>query len=102
GGIDLNMYSFPVIVASLGMLFPALFVRQTHPQEENTVSRALMTASVITAVAATLWLLSPLRLQAEMGVFLIVAAFLNVLFMSQLRRAFGSLGLVTQPSETQT
>lgn len=102
GGIDLNMYSFPVTVVSLGMLFPALFVQQTHPQKEDTASHALMMTGIITALAAALWLLSPLRLQAEMGVFLIVAAFLNVSLPLQLQRFFESASLAVQQSETQT
>lgn len=103
GGIDLNMYSFPVIVASLGMFLPVLFTQGIPPHEDSAVSHTLMIASVITAVAAMVWLLSPLRLQAEMGVFMIVAAFLNVVLVFQFQRVLGSLGLTSYPLfETST
>jgi hypothetical protein len=101
GGIDLNMYSLPIVVAGLGMfLLPTFFVWTA--QEEGIALHALMTTGVITAVAAAVWLLSPLRLQAEMGVFLIVAAFLSVLLPLQVRQVFGSASLTVQESNSQT
>ena len=101
GGIDLNMYSLPIVVAGFGMfLLPTFFVWTA--QEESVALHALMTTSVTTAVAAALWLLSPLRLQAEMGVFLIVAAFLSILLPLQLRQVLGSASLAVQESNRQT
>ena len=95
------MYSLPIIVASLGMFLLPTFSLWTA-QEENTAFHSLVTTGVITAVAAALWLLSPLRLQAEMGVFLIVTAFLSILLPLQLRQVFGSASLTVQESNSQT
>ena len=100
GGIDLNMYSLPIIVTSLGMFLAPLFSLWSA-REEDPALHALMATGIITAVAVALWLLSPLRLQAEMGVFLIVASFLSILFPLQLRRLFGSISPAVQESDIQ-
>jgi len=76
GGIDLNMYSLPIIVSGFGMLLPATFPLWLMAEGEHTVFHALMITAILTAVAAV-WLLSPLRLQAELGVLLLVLAFVG-------------------------
>lgn len=78
GGIDLNMYSLPVILVGFGMLLPAIFPLWTTA-EEGTALQVLVTTSVITSVAAAVWLFSPLRLQAELGVLLIVLSLVGTL-----------------------
>ncbi len=85
GGIDLNMYSLPVVIAGLGMLLPPTFLLWTI-QDENISLYVLITSSVIAAMAAALWLLSPLRLQAEMGVLLIVLALMATVLPLQVQR----------------
>jgi hypothetical protein len=71
------MYSLPIIVTGFGMLMPPTFPLWPTAAEDSTAFHALMVTGVITAVAAAVWLLSPLRLQAELGVLLIVLAFVG-------------------------
>lgn len=89
GGIDLNMYSLPVVVVSLGMFLPALYSLWTTQVGEETDYALLVTISVTAALPSVLWLFSPLRLQAEMGVLLIVLALLAVVLPACLRRIRG-------------
>jgi hypothetical protein len=88
GGIDLNMYSLPILVTGFGMLLPATFPLWTTTAEENTAFHVLMVTGVITAVAAAVWLLSPLRLQAELGVLLIVLVFVGSVLPWSIKQAF--------------
>jgi uncharacterized protein len=88
GGIDLNMYSLPILVTGFGMLLPATFPLWTTAAEENTAFHVLMVTGVITAVAAAVWLLSPLRLQAELGVLLLVLAFVGSVLPWSIKQAF--------------
>jgi predicted RND superfamily exporter protein len=73
GEIDLNMYSLPVVVVGLGMCLPA-FYSSSEIQEDEMTPAPLVTTCLITVLASAVWLFSPLRLQAEMGVVLIVLA----------------------------
>ena len=95
GGIDLNMYSLPVIIASLGMFVLPIFLLWIKQLDNSVAFHGLTTSGIITAVAATLWLLSPLRLQAEMGVFLIVTALLSILLPAQLQRLLDTTNVLT-------
>ncbi|MGE0823878.1 MAG: RND family transporter [Candidatus Binatia bacterium] len=78
GGIDLNMYTLPVIVISMGTVIFPTFLFWTH-QDVRLWLPSITKASFITAGGAAVWLLSPLRFQAEMGGVLIVIAVLSVL-----------------------
>jgi predicted RND superfamily exporter protein len=87
--IDLNLFTFPVLVVSFGMpLLPAFFV-WTRPAEGSAFvqARVLTTVGLLLALSAAIWLFSPLRLQAEMGFFLLLFVLLsNTLLPLQLPR----------------
>jgi hypothetical protein len=77
GRIDLNMYTLPVVLVSIGtVLIPAVLL-WTQDEAVPHQPAALAAISLTVAVAAAVWLFSPLRLQAEMGVFLILLALVN-------------------------
>jgi predicted RND superfamily exporter protein len=78
GGIDLNIYTLPVILLSIGTgIDPCTYLWETRER-----SRARGRAAVITALilipTSLLWLLSPLRFQTEMGALLALLFFGNV------------------------
>ncbi|MBI3249752.1 MAG: hypothetical protein HYZ50_24925 [Deltaproteobacteria bacterium] len=71
GGIDFNMYTLPAIVVGAGaILLPTLLTTATGTNEPLLLS-ALVAISVVVIAAGAVWLLSPLRLQADMGMFFI-------------------------------
>jgi hypothetical protein len=78
GHIDLNMYTLPIVLVSAGTtLIPAILPWTFNDDAKRQAS--LLTATGLTvAAAAAVWLFSPLRLQAEMGVFLILLALVNI------------------------
>jgi len=78
GRIDFNVYTLPVIVVSAGMTLTPAFLLRTRDGSAGHYVRAFAATSLTLASAASVWLFSPLRLQAEMGVFLIVLALVNV------------------------
>jgi hypothetical protein len=86
GNIDLNMYTLPVVVSSAGSILIPTFL--TWAQGEGTAphAQALAATSLIVALAVSVWLFSPLRLQAEMGVFLILLALVNTLIPLRLQK----------------
>jgi predicted RND superfamily exporter protein len=82
GGIDLNIYTLPLIMVGTGtVLLPAFL---TWDPEDATVTQGLAITSLTVAASAAVWLFSPMRLQAEMGVFLIVLAVIALLFARQM------------------
>ncbi|HKA52174.1 MAG TPA: hypothetical protein VKJ47_00785 [Candidatus Binatia bacterium] len=78
GRIDFNVYTLPVIVASAGMILTPAFLLRARDGRTDHYARAFAATSLALASAAAVWLFSPLRLQAEMGVFLIVLSLVNV------------------------
>jgi Na+/H+ antiporter NhaA len=70
-----------MIMVGTGMvLLPAFLV--WNP-DDDTATQALAVTSLTIAASAAVWLFSPMRLQAEMGVFLIVLAIVVPLFARQ-------------------
>lgn len=89
--IDLNMFTLPVFVASFGIPLLPTFLIWTGPGEA-TVSlqvRTLAAASLILASSAATWLFSPLRLQAEMGFFLLLFGLIGSFFLPLHLRRLG-------------
>jgi predicted RND superfamily exporter protein len=85
GRIDLNMYTLPVVLVSIGtILIPAVLLWTQDEADQHQLS-TLAAISLTVAAAAAVWLFSPLRLQAEMGVFLILLALVNTV----IPQAFG-------------
>lgn len=71
GGIDFNMYTLPAVVVGAGaILLPATLAAATGTNEPLPLT-ALVATSIVVMAAGAVWLLSPLRLQAEMGMFFI-------------------------------
>ena len=97
GNIDLNMYTLPVVVISAGSILIPAFL--TWARGEGTVlhAQALAATSLIAAAAASVWLFSPLRLQAEMGVFLILLALASTLIPLRLQRVLSPESRVLSP-----
>src|SRR6266849_4101658 len=78
GNIDFNVYTLPVVVVSAGTILIPAFLAWTRDGGVAWYAPAFAATSLTLAAAASVWLFSPLRLQAEMGVFLIVLALVNV------------------------
>jgi len=88
-GLDLNIYTLPLIIAGTGMaLIPAFL--SWLPDDEISAQTCAM-SGLIVAAAAAVWLFSPMRLQAEVGVFFIVLAILVPLFVRQVRQSTGTM-----------
>jgi hypothetical protein len=86
-GLDLNIYTLPLIIVGTGMaLIPAFL--SWLPDDEISAQTCAM-SGLIVAAAAAVWLFSPMRLQAEVGVFFIVLAVLVPLFVRQVREFAG-------------
>ncbi len=90
-GIDLNMYTLPALLVGAGaIVLPTIL---TVARDTNApMSFAPLTAtSVVIVAAAAIWLVSPLRLQADMGLFFIglavVMTGIPVLLASRSREA---------------
>jgi predicted RND superfamily exporter protein len=90
GNIDLNMYTLPVIVVSLGTPLIPAFLAGERSEDTAHAAQGLAATSLVVASAASIWLFSPLRLQAEMGVFLILLALANTIIPLQLQKGGAS------------
>jgi hypothetical protein len=86
GGMDLNMYTLPVVVLCTGVIFIPALVRLTDKSATAGRDASGVATSVTVAVAAAAWLFSPLRLQAEMGGLLICLAAAIIVIPPLLRR----------------
>jgi predicted RND superfamily exporter protein len=89
GHIDFNIYTLPVIVVSAGVVLIPAFLTWTQDGGAKVYARAFAAASLTLASAASVWLFSPLRLQAEMGVFLIVLSLVSVVIPLRLEKRPG-------------
>jgi hypothetical protein len=86
GNIDLNMYTLPVVIASAGVVLIPAFLLWAAGEGASRTAQALVANSLTLASAASVWLFSPLRLQAEMGVFLIVLALASTVIPLSLQK----------------
>jgi hypothetical protein len=86
--IDLNVFTLPVLVLSFGTPLIPAFLTCMQPTEANASAhaQALTATAVILAPAAAIWLFSPLRLQAEMGFFLLLFTLCAVFLPLRLQR----------------
>mgnify|MGYP001446470083 FL=1 len=73
-GLDLNIYTLPLITVGTGMALIPAFLSWLPDEEVST--RPLSMTSLTVVAAAAVWLFSPMRLQAEVGIFFIVLAVL--------------------------
>jgi hypothetical protein len=99
--IDLNMHTLPVVLAAMGMVvLPASLASLSWPQEEewDGLGYALIALATVSVGAALVWLFSPLRLQTEMGLYVLVFAVVNALIPLQLQ----SLGRPVESVSAQT
>ena len=87
GNIDLNVYTLPVILVSAGVILIPAFLTWTRDEGAPLQAQALAAISLTLASAAAVWLFSPLRLQAEMGVFLILLALVTAVIPQLLSSA---------------
>ncbi len=87
GNIDFNVYTLPVVVVSAGTILIPVFLAWTRDGGVARYAQAFAATSLTLASAASVWLFSPLRLQAEMGVFLIVLALVNVVIPLGLQKS---------------
>lgn len=90
GNIDFNVYTLPVVVVSAGTILIPAFLVWTRDGGGARYAPAFAATSLTLASAASVWLFSPLRLQAEMGVFLIVLALVNVVIPLGLQKSLES------------
>lgn len=88
GGIDLNIYTLPMIMVGTGTILLPAFL--TWGPDDDTTMHALAVTSLTVAASAAVWLFSPMRLQAEMGVFLIVLAVIVLLLARQVEQSVGT------------
>jgi predicted RND superfamily exporter protein len=90
--IDLNMFTLPVLVASFGIPVLPAFLARTGPADtdDSPQAQVLAATGLTLALSAAIWLFSPLRLQAEMGFFLILFALVSTFLPLRLRRAWGA------------
>ncbi len=71
-GLDLNIYTVPLIMVGTGMaLIPAFL---SWLPDDDISAQTFAMSGLIVAAAAVVWLFSPMRLQAEVGVFFMVLA----------------------------
>lgn len=99
--IDLNMHTLPVVLAAMGtIVLPASLASLSWPQEEewDGLGYVLTALAIVSAGAALVWLFSPLRLQTEMGLYLLVFSLVNALVPLPLQ----SLGRPIEPGLEQT
>lgn len=88
GGVDLNMYTLPAIILSMGIVLIPLSLAESVDTALHTAS---CTATGIAVVAlAAVWLFSPLRLQVEMGVLFIMLGILFTVILLGLQRELTS------------
>jgi len=90
GDIDLNMYTLPVVLLSAGTILIPTFLSWTRDGGSTDQTTALAATSLTLASTAAVWLLSPLRFQAEMGVFLILCALVNTVIPLGLQKSLAS------------
>jgi hypothetical protein len=93
GNIDFNVYTLPVVVVSAGVILTPTFLARTQDGGAVRYARAFAATSLTLASAASVWLFSPLRLQAEMGVFLIVLALVHTVIPLGLQKHLASVNL---------
>jgi predicted RND superfamily exporter protein len=93
GNIDFNVYTLPVVVVSAGVILTPMFLARTQDGGAVRYARAFAATSLTLASAASVWLFSPLRLQAEMGVFLIVLALVHTVIPLGLQKRLASVSL---------
>jgi uncharacterized protein len=89
GHIDFNIYTLPAIVVSAGVVLLPAFLTWMQDGGAKLYARAFAATSLTLASAASVWLFSPLRLQAEMGVFLIVLSLVSVVIPLRLEKRPG-------------
>lgn len=87
GGIDLNMYTLPVVVLSLGTGFLPLSWGLSDSVDTQCHASSCTALGLTIGAAAAVWLLSPLRLQVEMGGFLMALALLLTIIPVGLKRS---------------
>jgi hypothetical protein len=87
GDIDLNMYTLPAIVLSVGTVLIPLSLGLSDSIDAQFHAGGCIAIGLTIAAAAAVWLLSPLRLQAEMGVFFIALALLLTIIPLGLKRS---------------
>jgi hypothetical protein len=90
GSIDFNMYTLPVVLTSLGIILIPTFLVWAQGAEPTLPAQALAASGLTVATAAAVWLFSPLRLQAEIGVLLIVLTLANALFPLRIQKSLES------------
>jgi len=74
---------------SAGVVLIPAFLTWTQDGGAKLYARAFAATSLTLASAAAVWLFSPLRLQAEMGVFLIVLSLVSVVIPLRLEKRPG-------------
>lgn len=92
GGIDLNMYTLPAIVLSIGIVLIPSFLAPSEAIATQSYVTGCMAAGFTVAFTAAVWLFSPLRLQAEMGAFFIVVMLIFTAILLGLRNSFETRG----------
>ena len=105
--IDLNIHTLPVILAAMGaVVLPAsLAIRadaDTTPASEgwDGLGYALVALATVSLGAALVWLFSPLRLQTEMGLYLLVLSLVNSLLPFSLRALVSPVESAQTPEPT--
>lgn len=93
GHIDLNMYTLPAIVLSIGITLMPLSLSLLDSENARLYSGSCAAVGLTVAATAAVWLFSPLRLQAEMGIFFITLAILYTVI---------PLGLWSSPDSLNT
>jgi predicted RND superfamily exporter protein len=87
GGIDLNMYTLPAIVLSVGVILIPLTLAFSESVDTQLHALCCAATGLTVVAAAVVWLFSPLRLQAEMGAFFIALALLLMVIPPGLKRS---------------
>ena len=102
--IDLNIHTLPVILTAMGtVVLPAsLAIRAAAPASEgwDGLGYALVALATVSLGAALVWLFSPLRLQIEMGLYLLVLSLVNSLLPFSLRALVSPAGSAQTPEPT--
>ena len=102
--IDLNIHTLPVILAAMGtVVLPAsLAIRAAAPASEgwDGLGYALVALATVSLGAALVWLFSPLRLQTEMGLYLLVLSLVNSLLPFSLRALVSPVESAQTPEPT--
>lgn len=83
--IDLNIHTLPVVLASAGTILLPAYVAWPQAADVESLGQALTATACICAGAVVVWFLSPLRLQMEMALYLMVVAMLQALIPLRLQ-----------------